>query len=163
MPNPQHEDVPEYRIVDSKGAFIEPQLVAAGSVIRYNGPPGPHLQPLNHAAYQRMEAWYEEEYDEVDDKGKKTGEKVYPHRKYRIAPPSENPSTLYGVEVIAEAQPQENIQSLAEILASKKPTSVRPPPASYFPTADTAAPAQLKGGAEVVSEPKPAPKPRAID
>lgn len=163
MPNPQHEEIPTYRIVDPKGAFIEPQLVAAGSVIRYNGPPGPHLEPINDAARERMEAWYEEEYDEIDDKGKKTGQKVKPHARYRMAPPSETPATLYGVEVLAEAIPMEKVQSLAEIMAAKTSTNQRPGPAIPRMTADIAAPASLKGGAEVVSTPAPPAKPRAVE
>lgn len=59
--------VPMYEVLER--TFIEPHLLEKGSVIRFEGAPGPHLFALNEEAQARFELWYNEEYPLLDKEG----------------------------------------------------------------------------------------------
>lgn len=121
-------EAPKYKLLSD--AFFAPKLLPAGSIVATHAPPGPHMQPLNDAAEARMEEWYHEEFDEIDDKGKKTGQKVKPHLKHRIQ--RYEPGVVHPVEVLAEPRADDMTKSLTVAEASmNRPldTDQRPPPA----------------------------------
>lgn len=136
MPTPvqQSLQVPEYMVLTR--SFFAPNLVEPGAVIRYKGPPGNHLRPLNAAAEAEMEAWYSHEVPEVDPLTKKlTGAMLKPHDGFRRREYTE--IELHEAEVLSEPQPDDsssNIQTLAEIMgASRKSTNQRPGPVIDIP------------------------------
>lgn len=49
---------PRYRLTTD--AFIEPQLIKQGSVIEYNGVPGPHMEAVNDEAKAVLEKYYKD-------------------------------------------------------------------------------------------------------
>lgn len=119
-------ETPRYRVLQD--SFYEPDLVRAGSIIETSAPPGPHVEPLNRAAWERLEAWYEEEFDEIDNTGKKTGNKIKPHAQYRLRPYVEAQSYTTDLIEAPGADDDTKTLSVAEV-ALQKPTSQRPPPA----------------------------------
>ncbi len=151
----QSTEVPEYRTLAP--SFFEPNLVPAGATVRFKGAPGPHLQPLNKAAYDRMEAWYNEEIDEIDVKTqRKTGERIRPHAQYRVA--AFTPTDHHEAEVLSMPAHDDSkkLMTLAEAMnARARATDQRPGPAM-----------ELRGGYQppleadaVVEEIGPAPEP----
>ena len=48
---------PRYRL--NQDAFFEPSLVKIGTIIEYSGTPGPHMDPLNQEAVDKMEAYFQ--------------------------------------------------------------------------------------------------------
>lgn len=121
-------DVPQYRLL--MDSFFAPKFLAAGSIIATHASPGNHLQPLNEAAKQRMEDWYHEEFDEFDEKGKKTGQKVKPHMKFRIQ--LYEPGVVHDVQVLAEPRADDMTNSLSLTAAAQqglRDTDQRPGPA----------------------------------
>lgn len=140
---PSTTEVPEYRLVGP--AFFEPNLLPPGSIVRFRGSPGPHLEPLNRAAWEAFEAWYKEEYDEIDPKTmEKTGRKHRPHEKYRIRPYS--PAEHQAAEIVKLGGPDSAPSlSLAESMATNRlATDQRPGPSTrtqpvYQPPAEEAA------------------------
>lgn len=82
---------PRYEVLTR--TFIEPEMLAKGCIIEFEGAPGPHLFPLNEEAKARMESWYDEEYPFFDSEGEpvfymnEAGERVqkmyHPHAQYR--------------------------------------------------------------------------------
>ncbi len=126
-------ETPQYKVLQD--SFMEPNHVKAGSIIRTWGPPGPHLEPMNESAEKAMEAWYEEEHDEIDAKtGKATGQKVKPHLKFRVRTTYGDPGDRHAVELVSgPAKDQPGSLSLAETLANPKvSTDQRPPPQQQF-------------------------------
>ena len=91
-------DVPKYQLLEdapmapSSGPHAgQVHLVRRGSVISFTGPPGPHMRPLNQAARDKLEAWYEESIPAKDDKGSPIkGEPTVP------APPMPAEEDLHG-------------------------------------------------------------------
>lgn len=124
--------MPEYKVVEP--CFIEPHLLQPGSIIRTWGPPGPHLFPLNPSAKEQMEAWFEEEIDEIDDRGQKTGHKIKPHGKYRFGVGFTEPGEKHEVEIVS-GPPKETPGGLDTSLAAaqqRRPSEeTRPPPAPH--------------------------------
>lgn len=123
---PQNE-VPEYRVVTT--AFFEPNLIEAGSRIRWEGAPGDHLEPLNAAAIARMEAWYDEEVEAVETAtGKKIG-KLKPHRGMQFtSAPVEEVAPMELLSVPDHDDASQNIMTLSEITTARKATNQRPGP-----------------------------------
>lgn len=121
-------DVPQYRVLQD--SFFAPRMVYAGSIISTHAPPGNHLEPLNEAAVARMEEWYNQEFDEIDEKGKKTGQKVQPHMKFRIQ--LYEPGVVHSVDVLAEPRADDMTDSLSLAAAHQQTrvdTDQRPGPA----------------------------------
>lgn len=121
------ENTPQYKLLAD--TFVAPRKLLAGSIIATNGPPGQHMEPMNDAARERMEAWYNEEHPTLDKNGDQNFEKTYkPHAIFRYSLPEEvevhevhvqsGPSTDFAGEV-----------SLAESMYTKAPTDQRPGPA----------------------------------
>lgn len=129
MMTPQ-DQVPEYRVLVR--SFFAPDTVEAGSIIRYDGAPGNHLEPLNEAAAARLEEWYDEETDEIDPKTRvPTGKKLRPHAGFRPARYEASEAAAHHVLSVPDANDtSQNIQTLAEITAARKSTNQRPPAAS---------------------------------
>lgn len=50
------DEVPRYKTL--QGTFIEPEYVKEGTLIEFDGEPGPHLEPLNEAAREMMNAYF---------------------------------------------------------------------------------------------------------
>ncbi len=137
-------EMPQYRVLEP--SFFAPDLIEPGSIIATNAPPGPHLEPWNEAGRVAMNAWLDEEHDEIDIKtGLKTGKKIRPHAKYRRAEYS--PSEQQTAQVLEAPEPTDAMgQTLAE-LTRRKNTDQRPPPARQFkrqsPVEDTPEPTAL--------------------
>ncbi len=137
------DEIPEYKVLAN--SFFEPDYVPAGSIIRTWATPGPHLDPLNTAAEEAMEAWYSEEVDELDPKTKqKTGKRIRPHEAYRIK--TYEAGEKFTHQVVSGPKPDDvGSLSLSETMV-KKSTDQRPPPSATR------------------SRPKPAPdEPRAAE
>ncbi len=122
-------EVPQYRVLEE--AFFAPDLIPVGSIIATDACPGPHLEPWNDAAKARMEAWYNEEFDEIDPKTRdKTGKKIKPHAVHRraeyVAADQQTATVIEAPEVGDGGG-----KTLAE-LAVRKPTDQRPPPSRQF-------------------------------
>lgn len=147
--------VPKYRLLQA--AFFAPKYLQPGTIIATHASPGNHLEPLNEAAEQKLEDWYHEEYDEFDEKGKKTGQKVKPHLKFRIQ--RYEPGVVHSVEVLAEPKPDDMTDSLslaAATTSNLRDTDQRPGPAKIpdaleKPTEAEAIAAQ-SGGTQVEKE-----------
>lgn len=142
---PDDGDVPKYRLLQD--SFFAPRMLLAGSIVGTHAPPGNHMQPLNAAAERRLEDWYHEEYDEFDEKGKKTGQKVKPHLKFKIQ--RYEPGVVHSVDLLAEPKPDDmtNSLSLAGASANVRPdTDQRPGPA---PVPEAVA-VKEQSGAEIV-------------
>lgn len=121
---------PRYKVLQT--TFVAPHTLGPGSIIEMEGMPGDHLEPLNAEAEAKMEEWYNLEYDEVSDKGEKTGKKVKPNwqKKPSVRELVEAPS----VKVLASPKPEsERVLTLAEVMAghgrTTDPTDQRPGPA----------------------------------
>lgn len=139
------EELPRYRL--KQPSFFEPELLPAGSIVTFTGVPGDHLEPLNAAAEARMEEWYDSEVEEIDPRTRaKTGKyiKVRAGRKRVIVPQEQADFTQ--VEARPTADTGEVIQSLGEIMAARKPTNQRPPPASVPKLAMPEPKAKSEGG-----------------
>ncbi len=123
----QDDSVPMYRVLVP--SFFEPNLVEAGSRIRWEGAPGDHLEPLNAAAEARMAAWYEEEVELVETAtGKKLG-KAKPHRGMSfVSAPVEQFAPMELLAVPDHDDPTQNIMTLAQITSARKATDQRPGP-----------------------------------
>jgi hypothetical protein len=48
--------VPKYKVLQP--TFFEPIMVKTGSIVEYDGEPGPHLEPLNQAAREMLYKYY---------------------------------------------------------------------------------------------------------
>jgi hypothetical protein len=148
--------IPQYRLLAN--SFFAPKYLLAGSIVETHAPPGNHMQPLNPAAEDRMEKWYHEEFDEFDDKGKKTGQKVKPHLKFRIQ--RFEPGVVHAVNVIAEPRPDDmtNSLSLAGAAANVRPdTDQRPGPAAVpeaAPVSEAEAVKEQTGAAVIEAAPQ---------
>jgi hypothetical protein len=131
---PQPVEVPEYRLLAD--AFFAPKMVYAGSIIRTFLSPGPHMQPLNQAARDRMEEWYNEEHPTLDKDGSPNYEKMWkPHLQHKLV--TQAPAVVHEVEVLTgPSQAQTGELSLAEsVYARYKDTDQRPGPSPvYAPT-----------------------------
>lgn len=148
-------ETPEYKVLQD--SFMEPNHVKAGSIVRTWGPPGPHLQPLNESARQKMEEWFTEEFDEIDPKtGKTTGQKVRPHEKFRIRTNYATPSDRHHIEVVSgPPRDQPGSLSLAETLSNPRAsTDQRPAPSAVHMPPPEAIPAAT---APIPSPPQPPP------
>lgn len=122
-------ELPQYRTLEP--TFCAPDLIPSGSIIEFEGPPGPHLEPWNESARDAFAAWCDEEFDEIDPKTKDpTGKKIKPRAKYRPVAYVETPQQT--ARVIAGPEPTDGIgQTLAE-MSLKKNTDQRPPAARRF-------------------------------
>ncbi len=120
------EELPRYRLLQE--AFFAPDMLPAGAEISYDGVPGDHLEPLNEAADLAMETWYNSEVPEYDPKTKELTGKMIKVRAGRRPTPYE--ATLPSNVTIESMPPEggEKVQSLAEIMALRKPTQQRPGP-----------------------------------
>lgn len=127
-------EVPQYRVLQR--SFFAPDMVEAGSIIRYRGNPGNHLEPLNDSARAAMEEWYSVEMEELNEKGQKTGQKVRPRELLRARPYE---SRLNHVPEVIAVPKKENVvvKTLAELSVEKKATEVRPPPMAVPSPAET--------------------------
>ena len=124
--DPQRE-IPEYRLKEP--SFFAPNLLPKGSTIRYDGEPGNHLEPLNEAAYLRLEAWYDYEVDELDPTTRKpTGNKLKPRLKFKPGDYVASDHSVAHVVALPEEQKPGGM-GLAESLNTHKATDQRPPPA----------------------------------
>lgn len=145
---------PQYRVLAD--TFFSPKMVAAGSIVATHAPPGHHLQPLNEAAHDAMEKWYDEDYPVIDKDGKDTGQTHKPHMQFRQQ--LYEPGVNHHVEVLADPTPTDmtNSLSLAEVHQQARPdTDQRPGPAGAFaePVPEAVAVAE-QSGAEIVEEAK---------
>lgn len=152
-------DVPQYRLLAD--TFFAPKTVLAGSIVATHAPPGPHLMPLNEAAKEKMEEWYNEEHPTLDKNGDPNFEKMYkPHAIYRYAEPQA--AEVHETHVLSEPTLNQTGElSLAESLYSKRDTDQRPGPAPGFaPPQDKVSEAEAvavqSGAAVVAEEEKPA-------
>jgi len=153
-------ETPQYKVLTDM--FAEPNHVKAGSIIRTWGPPGPHLEPLNATAKQKMEEWYDEEHDEIDIKtGKPTGQKWKPHLKFRVKSNYADPAERHAVELVSgPARDQPGSLSLAETLANPKvSTDQRPAPLQQFQSSSTAPVSAAVPPVEPAVQPTEATKP----
>lgn len=129
--------LPLYRVVTP--CFLEPFHFmdnnpagnSVGATIEWEGPPGPHLEPLNAEARERFEEWYDQAYPAKDEKGKVIpGQFEYPHQKYRTveySPGERNPVRI--MEAAPRNDPGENPLSLAQLQLRQMPdTDQRPGP-----------------------------------
>lgn len=136
---PSQDEIPEYRVL-SRG-FFEPHTVEPGAKIRWQGAPGPHLEPLNDAAREAMDKWLNHEVDEVDDRtGDKTGKSFKPRLGNKFLRASSGTVEAPAFDLISDASADDdtaNIQTLAEIQNARKSTNQRPGPS----TKPSAAPA----------------------
>lgn len=143
-------ETPQYRLLAN--SFFAPRMLMAGSIVATHAPPGSHMEPLNDAATARMEEWYHEEFDEIDEKGKKTGQKVKPHLKFRIQ--KYEPGVVHSVEVLAEPKADDMTDSLSLAAATTsqlRDTDQRPGP-ERVPEAQAI---REQSGAEVVEAAAP--------
>ncbi len=121
-------ETPKYKVLHR--TFIEPDTLEPGTVIYYNGLPGPHLEPLNEGAVARMEEFFTERFPERDPRTKElTGKMIAAREVLRTKKPEDN--IHHGVTVLAlpEETPTEKMMSLGELMAVRKPTDARPGPA----------------------------------
>lgn len=133
LPSIPEGQVPEYRIIDPQGWYAAPDLIPFDSIVRTWAPPGNFFEPLNAAAINAMEEWYEEEHPAANKKGEPillpTGEpKMWkPHAQHRIRTYAK--SDVAEVEVIAPpSRDTRPLLSLAELQKGPKATDQRPPP-----------------------------------
>lgn len=133
--------LPEYQLLQK--AFFEPELLEPGTIVIFEGLPGPHLLPLNDAAKAKMEEFYSFEREEVDSKTRQpTGKMERPREKLRLT--QSNPAPFTPATVVARPA-QVNaleVQSLAEIAAARKSTDQRPGPAPIPKTEPVVIPAK---------------------
>ena len=151
---------PQYTVLDKAGTFIGSTLIPAGSVIETDGPPGPHLDPLNDEAKARMQTWYDEEYPLYDDKFKRVvvdGEPQFfqPHKEFEIRRYASGEAQT--ATVLAPPPRDMKLLSLSEVLI-KQDTDVRPPPA-IAPGKVT----QLEESLPEVKLTKVGPKPNTVE
>jgi hypothetical protein len=83
--------MPRYQCVQE--TFFQPNLYRKGDILETDAAPGPHFAPLNKAAREALEAWYNEpvtytEYDKETGEAKAT-HTIYPHRKFKLPETSE--------------------------------------------------------------------------
>lgn len=157
---------PEYRTLEA--TFIAPHYIHAGSVIRTEGPPGPHLQPLNEEARSRMEEWLKEPHPEKDDKGKLTGQTHTPHEQYRR--PDYVEADTHTVEIVSgppKDQPGSLDTSLAAAANLRPSTDQRPGPAPVFADGSSAGVPPPSGAVAdngaVIVEAAPPPAPATLN
>lgn len=135
---PSQDEIPEYRVLSR--AFFEPHTVEPGAKIRWQGAPGPHLEPLNQAARDAMEKWFNEEVDELDPRtGDPTGKKFKPRAGNKFIRTESDSAPVAPVELLSSPDADDdtaNIQTLAEIQTARKSTNQRPGP-SVKPSAPT--------------------------
>jgi len=143
--------------------FIAPlPLIPKGTVIEFDGPPGPHLHPLNKEAHEAFERWYAEESDELEPGTfRKTGQKVRLREQFRaqhVAPVE--PSTVR----IVEAPPKEAAPSWEQSIAAisqpaATPFTPPPPLKPRTPRSDEFVPdLEAEAGVKVLSTPPPKSK-----
>lgn len=145
-------EMPEYLVLQD--TFFAPKMVLAGSKVATHAPPGPHLQPLNEAARQRMEEWYEEEHPTLDKNGDPNYDKTYkPHAMYRYADLAE--VQQHEMHVLAEPGKETpgNLSLAESLYGGPAPTDQRPGPAAApverAPVGEAMA---AQSGAKVVEE-----------
>lgn len=129
---------PQYQVRDR--CFIEPYLLHPGSIIETEGPPGPHLVPLNEEARAKFEAWLTEEIPERDDNGKLVkntdgSQRMYaPREKFRFALPKDGPTEAPAEMTIISGPPKIGVgveNTLAGKHLQRKLGEMRPPPAPF--------------------------------
>lgn len=129
MPQSPSTEVPEYRVLQR--SYFSPETVEPGARIRYAGLPGNHLEPLNDAARAKMEEFYSATFPERDPKTNAlTGKQI--EARAGLRPVTHEQGIDHLVDVVATAEDDGidvKIQSLAEVMAAKKSTNQRPPPA----------------------------------
>lgn len=137
-------EVPKYRVL--LRSFFAPHTVEPGTEILYEGVPGNHLEPLNDAARAKMEEFYTTEFPEKDPRTQTpTGKFITPRESLRTKTyeaASEHPITITA-EPSTDPKALE-VQSLGEIMAARKNTNQRPPPAP-MPMAIPVAPTPVEG------------------
>ena len=120
--------------------FIEPYLLQPGSIIETEGPPGPHLVPLNDEATAKFEAWLTEELPERDENGRLmknpdgTQRMHRPREKFRFAMPSATPAEPPAELTILSGPPKMAVgveNTLAGKHLQRKLGEMRPPPAPF--------------------------------
>lgn len=131
---PIRQEVPEYRLLAD--AFFAPKMVYAGSIVRTFLAPGPHMQPLNQAAVDRMEEWYNEEHPTRDKDGTPNFEKTWkPHLQHKIV--TQPAQEVHAVEVLAGPPADRTGElSLAESIHQRRDTDQRPGPSPVFAAVD---------------------------
>lgn len=154
---------PQYQVRDR--CFIEPYLLHPGSIIETEGPPGPHLVPLNDEAKAKFEAWLTEEMPERDENGKLmknadgTQRMYRPREKFRFAMPSATPAEP-PAEMRLISGPPKMVVGVEDTLAGKhlkrKLGEMRPPPAPFSEVPPVAA----EVGDVVIAHAAPKPKVR---
>lgn len=157
------DSIPQYRVLQD--TFFAPKMVLAGSVVATHASPGPHLMPLNEAAKERMEAWYDEEHPTLDKNGDPDPERTYkPHAIYRYA--DRAAVEQHEMHVISHPNTAEQTGELslaASLYAGQKDTDQRPGPDQNFLPLEKAPEAEAvaeQSGASVVEENKTPADPR---
>jgi len=154
---------PQYQVRDR--CFIEPTLLHPGSIIETEGPPGPHLIPLNDEAREKFEAWLSEELPERDENGKLmknadgTQRMHRPREKFRFALPSATPAEEPASMTIISGPPKMVVgveNTLAGKHLQRKLGEMRPPPAPFSEPLPVAA----NVGDVVIAHAAPKPKVR---
>lgn len=148
-------EIPQYRVLTD--TFIAPRMVLAGSIIETHGSPGAHLQPLNQAAVDKMEAWYDEDYPTVDKDGRPDGGSYKPHERFRIR--TYEAGEVHEVNVLAEPAPADmtGSMSLAQV-DQRQATDQRPGPAlipKTVPASGKAVDGEPGDGTKVIESAKP--------
>ena len=159
-------NTPEYEVVHPF-AFIEPEMVYKGSIIRTNMKPGPHLLPRNAEAEAAFDAWIKEfETIKLDPL---TGEKMvdkegkplmhFPRERYRRR--EHVPGERHDMELVRPPAPpsQDSAASIAAVQFSKPTEWARP--AGEGTSEPTPEPAETVHGGEVAlvkAAPAPATK-----
>jgi hypothetical protein len=126
-------ELPRYYVKEA--AFIAGELRDPGTVLKWGGGYGPHLEPLNDAARAVAEAWYEEEFTYKIDDPSNPGQKLtIKHKPRADLRPVEMGGSVGGPEPTFELEnlpqrgtPQTDL-SLAQ-LGMRKGTDQRPGPA----------------------------------
>lgn len=93
---------PMYRALGK--IYASPHTILPGDIFRTDLFPGVMWQPLNDEARARMEEFYEKEYDQYDDLGRKVG-KVKPNALRRPKPPQK--VERGGLELVSSAPKDE--------------------------------------------------------
>lgn len=141
----QAQAKPEYEVLTR--TFIEPHTLEPGTRIIYEGVPGTHLRPLNSAAEAKMEEFFTAEFPAHDPITRKpTGEMIRAREGLRPTPYNQTVHQPATITALPEEAPSTNIQSLAEIMAVRKPTDQRPPPAPTPKAIPIKTPEELKNG-----------------
>lgn len=130
-------EIPKYEVI--RQTIISPHRLEPGSVIETFSSPGDHLAPLNQAARDAMEVWYNEEHPVLDrdgepifyldERGQRTQKMWKPHASSRPVPYEKVEEANFR---LVAPPPKPNVEDVMKSLAAinvKRPTrDVRPPP-----------------------------------